>query len=528
MKHLILDIKSEKGFVLDEVWEYLLLPDSEGVVKKINSDWKGYLVNYDQITFDDLVKACKHFDTNTLQGLNSDYLLMGLNNSKSELNIISGVSGKFPLYFSPYKDGFVASTDISEIIRRKTNKKININSALDYLYTDYFMYTTHETFIEGVYKLPVGHRLRIDRNYKFKIEPIFNLDKFLRNQQEPFSVEKFQEKFLDRMVNVVRERTIRFPNTPIGCELSSGFDSSLIAYALKKAGISQNCTFFSDYSKYDTGDTDKSIVEKFAIKHNLKLSFLDISDLTTFSDIDTGWSKKYFFPGTHALLGEIITAENRRKIYSQPNLLFRGFGADELFMSYLIHHNVDKMIKDELEWAKFGIEQGIGKIFTNKGLEILKSRDRMFQTPVYFSIFSPSSVEWAIFSIYWEYGEWSVLPFNDLELLEIARRIPRKNGKPLKKQEIWAGRTDIFLPEQYKQKLPFDNHVLQIFEKRKGFLVKILSNSVLGKAGLINSSEMREAVATDKAKDLYKNMLPVFINVIWLENYLQANDIIKL
>ncbi|MDP1743813.1 MAG: hypothetical protein Q8L51_03420, partial [Candidatus Amesbacteria bacterium] len=271
-----------------------------------------------------------------------------------------------------------------------------------------------------------------------------------------------------------------------------------------------------------------SIVKKFALKHNLNVAFTDITDISTFSDIDIDWSRKYFFPGTHAMLGEIASAENRRRIYNQPSVLFRGFGADELYMSYLIHHNADRTIKEEIEWVKFGIEQKIDRIFTKKGLELLQSRERMVQSPTYYSVYSPSSVEWAIFPIYWEYGQWSILPFNDLELLEIARRIPIKNGKPLKKQEIWAGRTDIFLPEQFKQKLPFDNHVLQIFEKRKEFLVKILSNSILGKEGLINSSEMRDAIATNKAKELYKGMLPVFINVIWLENYLQTNDLIKL
>ena len=113
------------------------------------------------------------------------------------------------------------------------------------------------------------------------------------------------------------------------------------------------------------------------------------------------------------------------------------------------------------------------------------------------------------------------MPFNDLELIDIARKIPKKNGIPLKKQEIWKGRTDIFLPEQFKQKLPFDNHVLQIFEKRRDILVKILSNSVLGKEGLIKAEEMKNMINLGRGGELYKGMLPIFINVVWLEIYLQ-------
>jgi len=502
------------------------LPKSQVLDFLFGSDWGLYFVDYQGVGGPKLLEKLRFFDTQFLQSYDGDFLYLGTDKDKNELSIISSISGKFPVYFSCFKDRIVVSTDIGEVVRRTKIKSLNVRSAVDYLFTDYFLYITHETPFESIFKLPPGCRLRIDAKFRFKIEPMMKANDFLSKPVKKY-INKldFQRDLLSKIGHIVAKygKYWQSKGKKITSDLSCGFDSTLIAYNLKNSGFTE-ADFFSYQSKFDTGDTVSTIVKEFATKHNLKLNVWDESGVVTFDDIDIEWTQKHFFPGTHAALKEILTQKYKNQLLGSDFVTYHGYGGDELYMANLIGHDLDKIIAEELSWVKQGIQLGIDKIFTQQALGVLSDKKRFLETPIYFSPLATTALEWFVFPVYWEFNDWGVLPYNDLELNQLARGIPVDNdNKALKKQAIWAGKTDIFTQSQFRQKLPFDNHVSRIFDLRKDFLIKTLKNSVLGKLGIVNSEDMAQVISQGKGKEHFSGILPVFINVIRLEIFLQGN-----
>jgi len=489
-------------------------------------NWEGYLASHDEnITIEKLVSACRNFDKKFLGSLESDFLVFGINEKQNQLNIISSVSGKFPLYFSAFNNEFIASTDFFEVFKIIPKKKINLDSVLDYLFTNYFLYITDKTFIDGVYKLPPGCLLRINHNFEMAIEQIIDAKEFLQDKPERSqNIVNFRDELLQKLNEVVLNLSNDVKDLPITTDLSSGFDSSLINFLLKKQGY-YPFKSFSFISKKDKGDTSQEVVEKFAQKHNLDLSIFDITDLYPFvNKEDLEWNKTQFFPGTHFLPIALKFYQYKKEILGDNYVTFNGHGGDELYMAYLLHFDLEKIISDEISWVREGIKVGTGKIFTKKALGILLDEKRFYRNKIYFSPIATTALQWFLFPINWQNGDWEISPYNNLSLIKLAMKIPKINGERLKKHQLWQGRTDIYLPEQFTHiKKPFDNHIFQMFDKKKDFLVKVLENSILENYGLIKAKEMIEVIKDNKSREYFKNLLPIFISTIRLEIFLQAN-----
>lgn len=528
MHPIILAQKKQNYILWKDLIQKFFIPKRKYPLYFKFNNWEGYLASHDKnITIEKLVKACRNFDKKFLSSLESDFLAFGINEKQNQLNVISSVSGKFPLYFSAFDDEFITSTDFYEVLKILPKKKIDVESTIDYLFTNYFLYITNKTFVDGIYKLPPGCLLRVSHNFEMAIEPIINAEKFLRDKpQRSQNIVSFRDELLQKINEVVLNLSNDVKDLPISTDISSGFDSSLINFLLKKQG-KLPFKSFSFISKEDKGDTSKEIVEKFAQKHNLNLSILDVTDLYPFANNeDLKWNKNYFFPATHFLPIGLKFYQYKRKVLGNNYITFNGHGGDELYMAYLLHFNLEKIISDEIDWVKEGIKVGSGKIFTNKALEILLNEKRFYRNKIYFLPIATTALQWFLFPIYWQYGDWEISPYNNLSLIKLAMKIPKVNGKRLRKHQLWEGRTDIYLPDQFVHiKKPFDNHLLQMFDKKSNFLVEILNNSILKKAGLIETEKMIKAIEGNKAKEYFKNLLPIFISTIRLEIFLQHNKV---
>jgi len=485
--------------------------------------WEGYLACHDKnLNFQKLVEVCKEGNKDFLSSLESDYLVFGIDEKQNELNIFNSVSGKFPFYFSAFNDNFIASTDFGKVVKTLPNRKLDVDSALDLLFTGYFLYVTDKTFIDGVYKLPPGSLLRVDPNFQMKIEPIIDADEFLENKPLPENnLESFRNDLIKKLDKIVSDLADDVKDFPIATDLSSGFDSLLINFLLKKQKTSFKS--FSFISKEDKGDTLEDVVKRLAQKHDFDLTIFDATNLYPFvNKSDLEWNKNHFFPATHFLPIGLDFYKLKREKLGGNYVTFNGHGGDEIYMSNCLHFDLEKIVEDEINWVKEGVKIGIGKLFTKKALDILLDKNRFYRNKIYFSPVSTTALQWFLFPIYWQYGNWEISPFNNLSLIKFAMKMPKISGKRVKKHQLWQGRTDIFLPEQFEKiKKPFDNHLFQMFDKRREFLIKILKNSVLEKYGLIHTKGMIEAIEKNKSEKYFKNLLPIFISVIRLEIFFQ-------
>ncbi len=493
-------------------------------------DWEGYLASHDKnLNIEKLVNACRNFNKKFLASCESDFLVFGINEKQNQLNIISSVSGKFPLYFTVFNDEFIASADFYQVVKLLPKKKIDLDSTLDYLFTNYFLYITDKTFVDGIYKLPPGSLLQVNHNFEMKIEPLIEVNKFLEDKpKREQDIVYFRNTLFEKLNEVILNLSDNLKGLLVSTDISSGFDSSLINFILKKQG---NLSFrsFSFISKEDKGDTYREIVEKFAKRHNLDLFILDVSNLYPFVDKEElEWNKKHFFPATHFLPIAIKYYQFKKEVIGDSYVTFNGHGGDELYMAYSLNFDLEKIISEEINWVEEGIKIGTGKIFTDLSLKILLDEKRFRRHKIYFSPIATTALQWFLFPIYWQYDNWEISPYNNLSLIKLAMKIPRINEGRLRKHQLWQGRTDIFLPEQFKKiKKPFDNHLLQMFDKKSDFLIDVLNNSFLKKAGLIKADKMIKAIKENKAKEYFKNLLPIFISVIRLEIFLQTNKFEK-
>ena len=219
-----------------------LLPQNHTLDFLSGSDWGLYFVDYQGTGGRQLLEKLRLFDTEFLQSFDGDYLFFGTDKIKNELHVISSISGKFPVYFSCTSNRVVVSTDIGEVVRRTQTKKLNARSVADYLFTDYMLYLTHETPFEGVFKLPPGHRLRVDGKFRFKIKPITTADEFLTRPIKQYTNKiDFQKNLLAKIESIVLKyaKYWQTKGKNLTSDLSCGFDSTLLAYCLKNNGFNQ-------------------------------------------------------------------------------------------------------------------------------------------------------------------------------------------------------------------------------------------------------------------------------------------------
>lgn len=492
-------------------------------------NWQGYLASYEKnLTPEKLINACNSLDKNFFSSVEGDFLVVGINEKENQLNIFNSPSGAFPLFFTAFNNEFIASTDIHKVLEFLPVKKIDLEPTLSYIFSDYSSYPYEKTFIEGVYSLPPGCLLRVNNQLAMKIESITNYDNILKENTTPYSdLITFRNAFLSELEEIVKNLSSIIPSSLfLTTDISAGFDSSLINFLLKKQGNLSFKTFFS-YSMEDEGKESLPIVKKFAKKHQLDLETIDQTFFYPFStQEEIEWNKTYFFPGTHALSSEINFNRVKKEIIKSEFITLTGDGGDELYLSGFLTNDLEKIIEQEIKWVKEAVSFGLEKIFTPLAIKILLDPKRLSRNKIHFSLFAPTALHWPTFAISWQFGEWKISPFCNSSLIKLARKIPKKpDGTRFLKHEIWAGRTDIYLPEQFIfLKKPFDKHIFQMFDKKRKFLEEILNYSLLAKANLIQKEKILKVFQNNQEKNYFKGLLPILINILRLEVFFQANN----
>lgn len=509
-------------------WPSRKFPHSFEVENSKYKAW-GLLVDYDQLSTQAFVELLYQNKIRELVNLSSDFLLVVLDKKKKCLKVITGLSGMFPLFFSVEQGRVFISPHFSEVFKSITRPVINEDEILDYLTTEYSIFFTDKTFISQIRRLPPGCLLTIKEDLKFSISEPFSWQEILEIEYNKGLMEpdEFLETFFNTLGLIIQKRLKTVRNLPITCDLSSGFDSSLVAYFLKKF-IGDKFKCYSQYTSLNTDDTDPQLVKKFAEKHELQVVLDDIGHITPFGDSsDLEWTKTRFFPGGH-YQPCMLFYENEKVIDNgRPLASFTGYGGDEFFhsgdlLNYILNHQ-----KTEFEFTQFIARSGANKILTTKGLNLLVDTARFDNKKLYSNQYGSATVGFLSFPVLWEAGTWFINPYVDTEMVKLSQRMPRVGKRLMHKQELYKDRTEIFLPEQFRVKLPFDEQIKVFYSKSRQNIASILENSVLEKMGLVKARELREIVLSNKSREYIGKMHLMFINLLRLEIFLQANKVIK-
>lgn len=210
-------------------------------------------------------------------------------NKNKELFLVRDRFGEKPLYWGfansenyPKKEAFVFSSEISGIFSLKGfHKSINYDS-LSYYFQNGYIDQPH-TIQENINQLLPGEVLRITPNKKglFDKKNItkyfwwdskklfnesFNTKKLFNRKEDQLYIYQL-EKTLQKVVNQQSSST----DMPVGCFLSGGIDSSLIATLIQKESSKpiNSYTLKFDSSNGDLKEFDESIYANQIANKNL-------------------------------------------------------------------------------------------------------------------------------------------------------------------------------------------------------------------------------------------------------------------
>ena len=492
----------------------------------------GYFSVYDQrISPQEVFNACKTRRWSFFDELIGEFFIIFADFDFEEIFVIVDQNGKFPCYFSMIDDQLTLSVDFSLVKDSVKNKSLNLDYAFDFLNSSNFLLQTDETILNEIGQIPTGTILRINHNLEIGLKSFVDIDKFFGNKPPVFkSLGEFSNAFLSKLEEIIREKTTILNKLDLNftSDLSSGFDSSLISYLLKKT-TAKPFSCVSWKSQYIVGDTDPRIVQEFANKHNLKVDFFNVDDLFPFSSFDLDWVGKNFYPASHAT--ELSFNLCKNLLNNRINVLFQGVGGDEIYASSNLELETRFLPQTIFFKAFVGHlrDNKLELVFTPKGLEYFLNHERFRQKNYFPIIHSPSALylETQYFSVLWENDVWPISPFIDQRLSQLCRGIPRRDSKLPTKFGIWKDHDEIFTKSQFRPNSHMSNLFNRCLKERKDVVLTILGNSKLEETGMLYISELRYNFENGN-EDMYladNGVSAIIQNLVHLEYFLQNNNV---
>lgn len=160
---------------------------------------------------------------NTLSKFNGMFAFCLWDKRKNEGYLVRDRFGKKPLYYTVYNGAVIFASEIKAILSLDFIKR-EVDEESLYYYLSFLCTPAPKTMFKGIYKIPAGHYLKI--NKKIELIKYFNInDEFKIDYNLKLNI-GLLNKLEDHLVNSVRLRQIS--DVPQGVYLSGGVDSSLL------------------------------------------------------------------------------------------------------------------------------------------------------------------------------------------------------------------------------------------------------------------------------------------------------------
>jgi asparagine synthetase B (glutamine-hydrolysing) len=496
----------------------------EFLIKEKGSICGGYFACYNKtVSTEEINEFCKNRQWDKFGQLIGDFIIIFCDSSTKEIFVLTDLTGKFPCYFSHSTKQIVVSTDFGMVKDSITQRTLNIDYALDLFTWSNVLLITDQTIISEIHQLPPATLLKVTGE-DFSLTPLLDGEKFWNKKvNRYFSVEEYTNDFLELLKKLVMERLEKIDNLKFGCDLSSGFDSPLVAYTLKKVSKTP-FTCYSQAPPQFIEDTDPKHVLTFAEKHSLDVKFFTESIYPYLSKHDLSATADN---PIQSPMGEINYAYQEMLSDDGVKLLFKGEGGDELYgieedsAKYILQENYFYVVRSS--------KRSDSTMFLTRGAEkLVLDRSRFMKKKSYIQILSETAiwVSWFIFPWAWETKVWPLMPFADPRIVALARHAPFKNKKSYSKQELWKNHDEIFLPVQFRKKGSPVGLQKYGLPRTSKFIISLFKKSILGEIGWVNSKKIVEDFQAERIeKYLEDGPITYFNPLVRLEYFLQNNNI---
>jgi len=197
---------------------------------------------------------------------------------KKELWLVRDRIGIKPLYYTFVDGEFIFASEIKAILKAPSVKR-EVNEEGFYHYLSFLTTPPPQTLFQGIYKIPAGHMLSLNKNGSHGLEQywdVFDNVKPLYGKDETF----YTEKLLELLRESVKLRMVS--DVPIGVFLSGGIDSSTNT-ALFSEFTKDVKTFSIGYKgqeEYNEFQYARKVADIFKTKHHEVI--IDVEDLINF------------------------------------------------------------------------------------------------------------------------------------------------------------------------------------------------------------------------------------------------------
>ncbi len=266
-----------------------------------------------------------------LEKLNGFFALAIYDKEEESLFIARDRYGVKPMHYAADENTFAFASEIKSLLKYGISKEIDEASLLNYLHLNYI--PSPDSIFKHIKKLEAGHFIKIHpdsyRDKNIEVKKYYEIP-FSENVTTPLTHHQAEEKLKTLLHESVERRMIS--DVPLGCFLSGGIDSSVIA-AIASQKTKHLNTFsigFKDEPYFDETHYAELVAKKWKTNHT-KFS------LTTNDLYENLHNALYYmdepFADSSALAVNILSKYTRKHV----TVALSGDGADELMGGYNKH-----------------------------------------------------------------------------------------------------------------------------------------------------------------------------------------------
>ncbi len=264
-----------------------------------------------------------------------------------------------PYYYAQMGDTLIFGSEIKSFLPHPEFKK-ELNEECLPNYLTFACVPGYETFFKNVYKLPPAHYFEFQDG---KLE----LTRYFTPEFEPDNSRSF-DSFVDEIEKTVNNSVNihQFADVEVGCFLSSGVDSSYVAYELSKIQDVKTYTIGFEEKQYSEADNAKMLADEIKVEN-----------------FEKRVTAKDYFANVHNVqyhLDEPLANPSANLLYfvshraaQDVKVVLSGEGADEMFAGYNVY-------KEPLTMQKYQkmLPIGLRKFLAKKALKSSEFKGRNF------------------------------------------------------------------------------------------------------------------------------------------------------
>ena len=258
---------------------------------------------------------------------------------KNKIFLVRDRFGEKPLYYGYFDDQLVFSSELRPFMKIYSNLELNVSSIKYFLQLSYI--PAPQTIFKKINKLNQASILELDLNNKISNHNLYkwwSVEDEIHKSKKKLILDQNKAivEFEKKIFRVVKEQLIS--DVPVGCFLSGGIDSTIIAHTMSHLSRNKIETFSIGFNNFDY---DESLISQKTSK-NLRTNHNElIIESKDCSKVIENISEYYDEPFADS--SQIPTVLISKFAKKKVTVCLTGDGGDEVFAGYNRYFMIEKI-----------------------------------------------------------------------------------------------------------------------------------------------------------------------------------------